>query len=287
MNGYLKTLAERSLAAAPLIRPRHVSIFEPPSQAPGQGIQLAPPDSTEQTEFFVKHRETTDMVNAFPPSHRTETRTHQETGFAPEDEKSFEGIASPGREANISQSSMPRISTHPSAPSHEQANKVTELPKNIAVPTAATKDLPVSPMTPPPVGENSLVKSPPLERAPVMNWGDTRREATQEEELQLEKPRASNRRRLEDVESQDVPRSQSKKVSVEPSPLKAQPFTVQRPELASSFSNEGSTIRISIGRIDVRAILPPAPPAPLSHEPKASPRLSLEEYLKQRNGARL
>jgi hypothetical protein len=41
-------------------------------------------------------------------------------------------------------------------------------------------------------------------------------------------------------------------------------------------------IRVSIGRIEVRAIMPPAPPAPRSKVPRPSPGLSLEEFLKQR-----
>jgi hypothetical protein len=49
-------------------------------------------------------------------------------------------------------------------------------------------------------------------------------------------------------------------------------------------SSSPSTIRVSIGRIEVKAMMPPAPP-PASPKPgRPAPRLSLEEYLKQRNG---
>jgi hypothetical protein len=45
------------------------------------------------------------------------------------------------------------------------------------------------------------------------------------------------------------------------------------------------TIRITIGRVDVRAIMP-AVPAPRPAPKRSSPALSLEDYLKQRGGGR-
>lgn len=48
------------------------------------------------------------------------------------------------------------------------------------------------------------------------------------------------------------------------------------------------TIRVTIGRIEVRAVTPapPVAPAPV-RTPRAAPALSLEDYLKQRNGGQL
>ena len=45
------------------------------------------------------------------------------------------------------------------------------------------------------------------------------------------------------------------------------------------------TIKITIGRVDVRAIMPAAP-APRPAPARPSPALSLEDYLKQREGGR-
>ena len=44
------------------------------------------------------------------------------------------------------------------------------------------------------------------------------------------------------------------------------------------------TIRVTIGRVDVRAIVSPAPPS--AKPPRPKPLLTLEDYLKQRNGGR-
>ena len=48
---------------------------------------------------------------------------------------------------------------------------------------------------------------------------------------------------------------------------------------------EPSVVRIHIGRIDVRAITPP-PPQPASKPAPAQPRMTLDDYLRQREGRR-
>jgi hypothetical protein len=45
-------------------------------------------------------------------------------------------------------------------------------------------------------------------------------------------------------------------------------------------------IHITIGRIEVRAVHPPPEPLPQQRPAPVSPKISLEEYLKQRNGDR-
>jgi hypothetical protein len=45
-------------------------------------------------------------------------------------------------------------------------------------------------------------------------------------------------------------------------------------------------VRISIGRIEVRAAPPAAPPAAPASAPLARPRLSLDDYLAARDGSR-
>jgi hypothetical protein len=65
--------------------------------------------------------------------------------------------------------------------------------------------------------------------------------------------------------------------TIGPRPSAASPFVPARPQL----SNEPPVIHVTIGRVEVRAIMPPATP---KVAPPAAPKLSLEEYLKQRNG---
>jgi len=57
--------------------------------------------------------------------------------------------------------------------------------------------------------------------------------------------------------------------------------TVSSPPAPTTAATDAPVIRVTIGRIDVRAVTPPAPQA----APPAPPlRLTLDEYLRQRNG---
>ncbi|MDW7725685.1 MAG: hypothetical protein SCH70_01000 [Candidatus Methanoperedens sp.] len=51
-------------------------------------------------------------------------------------------------------------------------------------------------------------------------------------------------------------------------------------------SSAEPTIKVTIGRVEVRAIIPSAPIAPASHARTRNPTLSLNDYLKQRNEGR-
>ncbi len=55
-------------------------------------------------------------------------------------------------------------------------------------------------------------------------------------------------------------------------------------DVSAPVSQPAPTIRVNIGRIEVRAVIPPEPVARKRTPP--SPRLSLEDYLKQRQGGR-
>lgn len=51
---------------------------------------------------------------------------------------------------------------------------------------------------------------------------------------------------------------------------------------------EAPSIRVTIGRIDVRAVLPPAPPVPPAPRPRpqSAAKMSLDDYLRARRGGR-
>jgi hypothetical protein len=55
--------------------------------------------------------------------------------------------------------------------------------------------------------------------------------------------------------------------------------------LSRTLNNPAPAIHISIGRVEVRAVVAPAP-APQAIERKAPPRLSLDQYLRERNEGR-
>lgn len=53
--------------------------------------------------------------------------------------------------------------------------------------------------------------------------------------------------------------------------------------LPQARANQSPTIRVTIGRVEVRAITPPAPPAARPKPARTGPVLSLDDYLKQRS----
>jgi len=53
----------------------------------------------------------------------------------------------------------------------------------------------------------------------------------------------------------------------------------------NAFSRTEPTIRVTIGRIEVRAVSPPAPPPRQTKQP--APKMSLDDYLRSRNGGTL
>jgi hypothetical protein len=82
--------------------------------------------------------------------------------------------------------------------------------------------------------------------------------------------------------------------SVAPGTIRPRLASASRPERSPQEDTRpdtpepsASTVRISIGRIEVRAIVPPtlpAPPAQRATSTRPGPELSLDDYLKQRNG---
>lgn len=68
---------------------------------------------------------------------------------------------------------------------------------------------------------------------------------------------------------------------IRPAPVQSPTFPA--PEKPAVTPSEPRSIQVRIGRIEVRAITPPAPPAPRTMPARPGPALSLDDYLKQRN----
>jgi hypothetical protein len=94
--------------------------------------------------------------------------------------------------------------------------------------------------------------------------------------------------------SEQMSRAKSEESRAEPSPVRPasvrdEPlFHPRRPEpviMATSAEKQRAPIvRVTIGRIEVHAATPPSPP-PTTPRPEPRPALSLEDYLKRRNGS--
>jgi hypothetical protein len=75
------------------------------------------------------------------------------------------------------------------------------------------------------------------------------------------------------------------KIPGKPAAFPAKPQSVSRVKPAVPVEEKAGTapsIRVTIGRVEVRAVMPLA--LPIRPKPKAAPRLSLDDYLRSRKG---
>ena len=65
-----------------------------------------------------------------------------------------------------------------------------------------------------------------------------------------------------------------------------EPAKLERRAVTRETDTEIPTVRVSVGRIEIRAIVPPAPPQPSTKVERKNPTLTLNDYLKQRDGGK-
>lgn len=100
---------------------------------------------------------------------------------------------------------------------------------------------------------------------------------------------AGSRSKIARIGSQSVP--SSRKPITLPSQAarpvqRAEPIRRRDPADSVTAPSPSPTVRVTIGRVEVRAILPPPPPAARTAAVRSGPAPSLEEYLKRPNGER-
>lgn len=299
MTGYLSNLAQRTLEQQPLaVLPRLASIFEPPSTAiraaatpraqprdarspraydrgaPRQ-FELQSPDTTA---VFPSKQATGDKKVQTPPRveadeaprgpiHLREPAALRsvETGepsryhIEPRDRPDIRypgavQAADEHREAQEPPPLRPTLATHSDSKANPSEQVATLTRQTVTVPT---HELPpsISPQRVIEVAATKRERRPPDE---PIDQDDMRRRTIPHSGLKLANAFRS------------MPAHQLSERAL------AQGLPSERP----------STIRITIGRVDVRAIMPGAQPAlRVAEEKKPSRGLSLDEYLKQRSGA--
>ena len=295
MSDYLKHLVARSLNRAPSMQPRLASRFEPlplaaplrvSETAPGRG-QLDLEDDTRQlfpseahTPALRESRQRT--ANTSPHAHdvlprsdgRSENRTHVDAGQPP----AASSLRLPDQ----------------SSPSH------------VFTPSPGRELAPPS----------SQANDEPARTPPAQTTEDARLRLKNEDDPPARRPHAPNESALEqsiprivagEFEARDAqavaeasPRSHARsgkltRPAVSPLstvPLQASAATT-REQADDSARTSQPIIRVTIGRIEVRAVTQPAPPGQRDESRRATPAevrpdpaRSLREYLKQRSGGR-
>ena len=275
MNGYLNNIIARTVEQPPSIRPRLASIFEPTI---GPAILVAAdPLRTNQNvqRRSVSQRHDDHGAPTRPAALDVQPSPIHRSSEA--DAKRREQAPVRGDEPTIARPPKPRVDSSSLVP-HQTVGSWT----------VSSRIEPLrEPADPVPF---SQVNETERERVQTSAEGNARREeilspvasapVTVIDRVVVETPVQSQPevliREVERSVRRDSPRAPAAIVRPEVN------LSIEPPPLARETP---SSVRITIGRIDVRAVMPHPQPAAPARETKRSAALSLDEYLKQRNGA--
>lgn len=270
MTGYLTNLAARTLGQLPLIRPRLASVFEPPAGAHFfAGASSVASPSTQET--LAPRTEDYRTTGQQPPFHPTADE------FAPAAEVSAGELTTP-----VATSQIPRRALDP----HTTVMSDSDLRFERAIDPRSGRISVGEPVHSPgliPVDADRLpaeIKSP--------SAGGLNKFTSVETTLRADKVAP-----LDDENERPTPvRTVIPAVQVEA----ARPSVVARPSVITRHQPVAPTepheieggsqpaIRITIGRVEVRAIMASAPAA-APRERQRTTGVSLGDYLKPRKGA--
>ncbi|NEZ66202.1 hypothetical protein D0962_26140 [Leptolyngbyaceae cyanobacterium CCMR0082] len=280
MSHYLQTIVAKNMGHLSVVRPRLASPFEPPADT----VSLMPqfpmeaeaetsesgPTITREPNLRQPQSNTVSLVAPFRST--PSSQLSQPSVLLPTAPTISDASVSPSdlkprtlSEPLPSQSSVPTPNVSrtegPSSASVVEPLTKTSLPRPIAA------SIPVTQHSPPPlVSSQALASSQgatPISQQPV----------------------------VEPIQPLLVGLSQSQNVADDSSaqPLGAPEFfstprSFSRASSTPSSETSGPTIQVTIGRIDVRAVIPKSAPTKSSKSRPAKP--SLQDYLKARNSSR-
>jgi hypothetical protein len=266
MSSYLTTLAARALDHPQPIRPRLPSLFEP------------------ATGPHVNFREVTVNKHSRPP--RTSTRV-VESDSAPQKSPPIVSSLSSPHEVRLAETIAQQVDVRPHSvksfsqsmePSTEQPRLLNESGNRLSKPRTLK------------VENKSLKEREKADAKPSLAPESIKPTIQVAQAITIERTNVVGRaadaspqppaRETKSEESQPAS-PQSIVVKPEVTTNIAEPIFVE-PELLAP--DPAPSVKITIGRVDVTAIMPPTPtPVAAAREP-ATKALSLEQYLKQRNG---
>jgi hypothetical protein len=296
MSDYLKHLAARSLESAPSVQPRLASRFEPATlaaaptafdpafdagrlDATDDARQLNPPEAHAPSHTEGRRHAADSTLNTLAAHHLSGERAGKLTG-----DEAVQAPEAPSRRPT-GQTSPPSIST----PSSVQ----------------------VEPVQPPSQAASKARRTPPAraleddgERLQTGDDARARREpSTNETALERSIRRiVAGEFEARDAEAVNVNSSRAHARTVDGARAPVVPVSIvaaratpqQREQQEASVETSAPVIRVTIGRIEVRAVTPHGPQGQQSGEARRAstaearpdPARSLREYLKQRSGGR-
>jgi hypothetical protein len=297
MSNFLDHLTARSLNRAEAVEPRLPSLFEPPRIASEAAAalphQYAPPEEAhDENDFEISEgalpgirrpRETVPITPSFKNSHEPPGSAGQRFDDKAKAERDRDQpsplVIDAAARGNVS-TEKHESGTRPQVP----ASKADEGREPAQLRPSLLPDLRRVPA--------EQARDPESNRAGEAHSGDTAgRSQEREALLPLGSDIGHLRRHPTVLQSANVMSGagSSAKSSEADSLLQASRDGLERfapAAVARARAQEPApTIRITIGRVEVRAVMP-AQPAPRAAAAQRQPALSLDEYLKQRSGGR-
>ena len=314
MSDYLENLAAKALNLIEGIQPRVASLFEPPSAAgrpiparlsaneeaaPGEPFSSAPsfeaPLSTQESfsnawpsrpptrglgrPAATRPQQPTGMTDTSmdqPPGHWVNRQPSPLLPSQVVDTASGQLPVQPGpNPTRTISTATPATSSSPGAarPFDAKTAQPSHPDTSILVPVTAGQETAAGPSTPTAKQESLSTLEQIISRA------------VDERAVLFDVPQSKNITHPESVSDHAIRSSTPAMPVVQPHVTLSREPPVSIPSEGTAMPEPAPTIKITIGRVDVRAIMPAAP-APRPAPTRPSPALSLEDYLKQREGGR-
>jgi hypothetical protein len=253
-------LRNGAISSPAILQPRLPSLFESSNQADGISETISPPAVTGS---FSASREAADNRNGFDPT---------ENAPFPKNIDSAEEPSTISTSLNRSRGDHPREGQNLNSVFDKQENALSKL-------TRASNENPI---------DDQTVLDINRRRAETVS---SREEHTLELQPQIDDQGSSEKsiRRVVHprVEPLKPAQLEARKSENKPAGIMSKlgtPSNILHPG-DTALGAEPPVVRIHIGRIEVRAILPPAAQPTVKAAP-AQPRMTLDEYLRQREGRR-
>ncbi len=279
MTDFLSNLAARAINAAPVIQPRPLTVFEPWPTDGALGARRLPdimPDDASTVETALDGTRPTREAAPAEPNPATPimaARTMEETSRAasPSTRSDFAARAAAPRD----QAALPAI-----APIAERVTSPTVAAPQLTPPIINHPDEPRRPAEPTSPAERLIVERERIDREPEKPPVPVLTPQT----ILIERPAAPATspsivqpvvERVIDRREKIAPPDRSRDVRSASAPTTANETLPEPPA--------PPVIHVTIGRVEVRATPTPAAPRRAAH---STPTLSLEDYLRSRNGGR-
>jgi hypothetical protein len=255
---FLSGLLDRAQGRAPVVERRRPALFEPPRPASGDSLveaslEAAPAYSEPHATAYARD------LTAPPPAPRPPVPTGTTLSAPP---------VQPAPLVEPVPARQPAIPAHPAPPAHQPRPQESLITRTIHETTVARE--PAQPAV-----QVRIAQPPP---APVPPVAPVRATATAPVPGQPS-PRPDSPAPAPAIQPRPpAPRVATQNPARPPAPSQIARASIQRP------GSPEPTIHVTIGRIEVRA-MPPAVPASRSPRPNG-PKLTLDSYLRARNGGR-